>query len=86
MISLLQMPGGMNQGGAEGVRALLDVTTLLWVVMLSLATWVVLFRAFPDAPLQVTETSVVVLAWAVIVVTTRWIWRKLPTGKADDEE
>lgn len=56
------------------------------VVVLSIIVWIVMYYAFPDAPLTPTETALVVFVFTVLTATVRG-WRKRvdrPEGEKAD--
>ncbi len=51
--------------------------TFVATVILALVVWTVFYIATPDTPLNIAETTVVVGACAVVVLSCRWIGARL---------
>lgn len=60
-----------------------SAVTLAVILALSLGVWV-FFYSSPGAPLNASETAVVVGACAGIVSLGRWIWGRIRRGRGGD--
>ena len=55
----------------------LPVGALAAVVVLSLGAWAAFYLLSPGAPLDASETAVVVGACAIVVAVARWVWARV---------
>jgi hypothetical protein len=46
------------------------------VLLLSTATWVVMYYEFPDAPLKARETALIVFLWALLAASFQALWKR----------
>ncbi len=53
-----------------------SVATLAAILVLSLAVWA-FFYLSPGAPLDASETAVVVGVCAAAVIAARWVWQRV---------